>query len=92
MMMIYFIDKVILAMAGLRLLSGFIEMMAGLLILKLNSVEKAMMVNAFLASIGPMVLLTSMTLGVISLAGKMPYSKLFLIGMGVSLIFIGLKK
>ncbi len=90
--MIIFIDKVIIAMAGLRLLSGFIEMMAGLLILKLNSVEKAMLVNAFLASIGPSVLLISMTLGVISLAGKMPYSKLLLIGMGVCLIFLGVRK
>ncbi|GGK18992.1 YqhV family protein [Caldalkalibacillus thermarum TA2.A1] len=90
--MIYIIDKVIVAMASLRLVSGLIEMVAGFLILKLNSVEKAMMVNAFLAMVGPLFFITSMTLGLVHLAGKMPYSKLVLIGTGVGLIILGLRK
>lgn len=42
-------EKVILAMAGLRIFSGLLEVTAGLLILKFNQVEKALMVNAVLA-------------------------------------------
>ena len=48
--MIYLVEKVILVMAGLRLVSGSIEFLAGLLILKLNSVEKALVVNSVLAT------------------------------------------
>lgn len=86
------IEKVILVMAGLRVLSGFIEMCAGFLIYKLNHVEKALMVNAGLALIGPIILITSVTLGIVHLADKLSFSKLLFIGMGVLFILIGLKK
>lgn len=86
------VEKVILAMAGLRIFSGLIELMAGLLIFKLNSVEKAVMVNAFLAIIGPVIFITSMTLGIIHMADKMSFSKLLFIGLGVGFIFLGIRK
>jgi uncharacterized membrane protein len=85
-------EKVILAMAGLRIFSGLLEMTAGLLILKFNSVEKALMVNAFLAIVGPIIFITSMSLGIIHLAEKLSYSKLLFIGLGVGFILLGLKK
>lgn len=90
--MLPMVGKVIMVMAGLRLISGSIEFLAGLLILKLNSVEKALMVNAVLATIGPLFFIASMTLGIIHIADKISYSKLFFIGLGVTCIFIGLKK
>lgn len=90
--MIYLVEKVILVMAGLRLVSGSIEFLAGLLILKLNSVEKALVVNSVLATIGPLFFIASMALGIIHLADKLSYSKLFFIGLGVLSILIGLKK
>ncbi len=90
--MFVIIEKIILIMAGLRLFSGFLEMMAGLIILKLNNVEKALMVNAFLAMVGPVFFITSMSLGIIHLADKVSYSKLVLIGIGVGFILWGLKK
>jgi hypothetical protein len=86
------IEKVILAMAGLRLISGLIEMLAGLLIYKLNDVEKALLVNAGLAMIGPIFLITSVTLGIVHLADKLTLSKLLLIGLGVLLVLVGIKK
>ncbi|WP_202076676.1 YqhV family protein [Caldalkalibacillus salinus] len=86
------IEKIILTLAGLRLLSGLIEMTAGLLILKFNQVEKALMVNATLAIVGPIVFISSVSLGLIHLADKVSYSKLGLIGLGVGIILYGLKK
>lgn len=86
------VEKVILVMAGLRLISGSLEFLAGLLILKLNSVEKALIVNSVLATMGPLFFIASMTLGLIQLADKLSYSKLFFIGLGITCIFIGLKK
>lgn len=90
--MLAMFERVILIMAGLRVFSGLIEMTAGLIILKLNSVEKAIMVNAFLAIIGPIIFIASMTLGIIHIADKMSYSKLLFIGLGVCFILLGIKK
>lgn len=90
--MFIIIEKVILAMAGLRIFSGLLEMTAGLLILKFNNVEKALMINAALAIIGPIIFISSMSLGIIHLADKLPYTKLMFIGLGVVFILLGLRK
>lgn len=86
------LTKIIIVLGSLRLISGMIEMLAGLLILKFNDVEKAVMVNATLAIVGPIIFITSMGLGLWHLSDKLSYSKLLLIGSGVCLILIGLKK
>jgi hypothetical protein len=85
-------EKIILAMAGLRIFSGLLEVTAGFLILKFNQVEKALMINAVLAVVGPVIFITSMSLGIIHLADKLSYSKLLFIGLGVGFILLGLKK
>jgi hypothetical protein len=85
-------EKIILILAGLRIFSGLIELFAGLLILKFNQVEKALAVNAALAIIGPIIFISSMTLGILHIADKVSYSKLLLIGLGAGLILIGLRK
>jgi hypothetical protein len=92
LVMFIIIEKVILAMAGLRIFSGLLEMTAGLLILKFNNVEKALMINAALAIIGPIIFISSMSLGIIHLADKLPYTKLMFIGLGVVFILLGLRK
>jgi SNF family Na+-dependent transporter len=86
------IEKVILVMAGLRIFSGLIEVTAGLLIYKFNNVEKALMFNASLAIVGPIIFITSMSLGLFHLADKISYSKLCLIGLGIGCIILGLRK
>lgn len=85
-------DKYVFGMAAIRILSGMIELSAALLMLKLNRVEDAMKINGLLAFIGPMILLTVTGIGIAGLAGKTEPWKMVLIGMGVMLIFIGVKK
>lgn len=85
-------DKFVFGMAGVRMLSGMIEFSAALLMLKLNRVDQAMKVNAVLAFIGPIILLTVTSIGIAGLAGKVSPLKLAIIGAGVILIFVGVNK
>lgn len=85
-------DKYVFGMAAIRMLSGIIEFSAALLMLKLNRVEDAMKVNALLAFIGPLILLTVTSIGIAGLAGRTDPWKMVIIGMGVILIFIGVNK
>ncbi len=85
-------EKAIIGMATLRLLSGSIEILAALWILKLNQVDKALLVNSGLALVGPIILLTTTTIGLVGLAEKIHFSKMLIIFAGVALIFIGVRK
>lgn len=87
--MLFIKDKFVFGMAGVRLLSGMMEFFAALLMLKLNRVDQAMKVNAVLAFIGPMVMLTATGIGLAGLAGKVSPVKMAIIASGVVLIFIG---
>ncbi|MDD4335078.1 MAG: YqhV family protein [Desulfotomaculaceae bacterium] len=84
-------DKIVLGMAGLRILSASIEFTAAILMLMYGRVETAFKINALLAVVGPMVLLTVTTLGLIGLAGKIAPSGMATVILGVILIFIGIK-
>jgi hypothetical protein len=85
-------DKIVAGMAFIRLFSGLIEVSAALLMLKLGRVESAFKINAFLAMIGPSVLLLVTTLGLIGLSGKISYHKMVIVMLGVVLIFAGIRK
>lgn len=80
--------KIVTGMALMRFLSASIEALAAVLMLRLNSVEKAFQINAVLALIGPLIMIIVATLGVIGLAGKIPVHKIAMIGLGVSLILL----
>ena len=84
--------KIVLGMALLRIISGLIELSAAGLMLYFNKVETAFKINACLAIIGPVIMLTVTSLGLVGLAGKIPLSKLVIILCGVALIFTGLLK
>ncbi|WP_027417734.1 YqhV family protein [Aneurinibacillus terranovensis] len=86
------LEKAIIGMALLRLLSGSIEIVAALLIIRLNEVEKALLVNSALAIVGPIVLLTTTTIGLIGLADRISMWKIIWIFAGIACIFVGLKK
>ncbi|MFH5184864.1 DUF2619 domain-containing protein [Paenibacillus sp. TAB 01] len=86
------INKIVLSMASLRLLSGSLEIIAALLMLRLNQIDKALMVNTGLAMVGPLVLLTTTTLGLVGIAEKLSYGKMLWVLVGVSCIFIGILK
>ncbi|MEQ2525946.1 DUF2619 domain-containing protein [Robertmurraya yapensis] len=89
--MFQFLEKAIIGMALLRMLSGSIEIMAALLFLKVNNVEKALMINSSLALIGPIVLIVTTTIGLIGIAEKISFVKMLWIFCGVGLILYGVK-
>jgi putative exporter of polyketide antibiotics len=86
------LEKAIIGMASLRLMSGTIEILAALWILKLNEVEKALLVNSGLAIVGPLTLLTTTTIGLIGMSDRISFTKLVWIFAGIACIFIGLRK
>lgn len=86
------INKIVLAMATLRLLSGGIEMLAALVMLRLNQVDKALVVNSSLALVGPFILLTTTAVGLAGLADRLSPSKLAWIAAGVTCLLIGILK
>ena len=86
-------DKYVFGMALIRRISGLTEFSAALLMLKLDRVEHAMKINtALLALVGPVVLISTTTIGLAGLAGKVSPVKMAIIGAGVTLIFIGVNK
>ncbi len=85
-------DRIVMGMAGLRMLSSAIEFSAALLMLHFNRVEDAFRSNAVLAMVGPSVMLTVTTLGLIGLAGKISTQGIFIVMTGVALIFLGVSR
>jgi len=86
------INKFVMSMASLRILSGTIEITAAILMLRWMQVEKALLINSGLALVGPLVLLTTTTIGLVGLADKLSFSKMLWIFMGVGFIFFGILK
>ncbi|UUZ94305.1 YqhV family protein [Paenibacillus sp. P25] len=86
------LNKIVLSMAAIRILSGSIEILAAMIMLRFNQIEKALLVNSGLALVGPFVLLTTTTIGLIGLADKLSFSKMIWVLAGVSCIFIGILK
>lgn len=84
-------DKLVWGMAGLRLLSGSVEVMAALLMIYYGTLEKAVVVNAFLSLIGPFVLIFVTTLGLVGLADKLDFTKILIVMAGVGLILYGVR-
>mgnify|MGYP001245878811 CR=1 FL=1 len=84
-------DKAILGMALLRLLSGTIEILVAIIILKLNQVDKALIVNSSLAIVGPIILILTTSIGVLSIATSISYSNIIWIFIGVFCIIYGVK-
>lgn len=85
-------EKAILGMASLRVLSGSLEILAALLILRVNQVEKALLINSGLALVGPIVLLLTTTIGLLGVAERVSFGKLVWILVGVACILIGVRK
>lgn len=86
------VEKIVLGMAALRFLSSSIEFTAALLMLYFNNVETAFKINATLAVVGPTVMITVTSLGLVGLAGKVSSLGLASILLGIALIFFGVNK
>ncbi|MFB5268380.1 YqhV family protein [Paenibacillus enshidis] len=85
-------DKFVAGMGMIRLLSGCLEIAAALIMLRLNQVEKALVVNTGLAMVGPLVLLATTTIGLVGMADKLSWDKLIWIGCGVACLMFGILK
>jgi len=85
-------NKIVLTMASLRMMSGSIEIIAAILMLRLATVEKALLVNSGLALVGPLVLLATTTIGLVGIAEKLSLGKMLWVIAGVSCLFIGILK
>ncbi|SFU89791.1 Protein of unknown function [Alicyclobacillus macrosporangiidus] len=83
------IDKVVYAMAGLRFLSSLAELTGACLMLYFGTAASALQVNAALALVGPLVLVTVTMLGISGLAGEMALWRIALIVLGVGCILLG---
>ncbi len=86
------INKVVLAMGTLRLLSGSIEIFAALLMLRLNQVDKALVVNSSLALVGPLILIATTTIGLVGISDKLSLGKFVWVLAGVTCLLIGILK
>jgi len=84
------VERVAAGMAAVRFLSSAVEFTAALLMLKYGTVEAAFKINAVLAFIGPLILLTVTGLGLFGLAGKISPWGIAVVLLGVALIFTGI--
>ncbi|WP_205672093.1 YqhV family protein [Ammoniphilus sp. YIM 78166] len=89
--MFHLLEKAVLGMAVLRLLSGSIEILAAMLMIKFNQVEKALVINSSLALVGPMILIATTTIGLVGITDKISFTKIIWILLGVACILIGVK-
>ncbi|MBM0067670.1 YqhV family protein [Alkalicoccobacillus gibsonii] len=85
------VEWTLLVMVLLRVLSGLIEITVAGLILRFNSVEKAIFLNGILALIGPTIFILSIVIGLVGLSDKLSIPKFMLIGTGAACILIGAK-
>lgn len=86
------LNKVVLSMASLRMLSGSIEICAALLMLRLNQIDKALIVNSSLALVGPLILITTTTIGLVGMSDKLSASKFAWVAAGIICLMIGIIK
>lgn len=89
--MVVAIEKALLLMIALRLISGSIEITAALFMLKFNSLEKAFYINSLLALVGPVILIVTTGIGLYGMAGKMPLMKSIGLVCGILLILYSLR-
>lgn len=74
----------------IRVISAMIELTGAFLMWRYARLDMAVRINGFLGLAGPLVLTTTMLLGVAGLtASRMPLGKIVWIGMGVGLILWG---
>jgi membrane-bound ClpP family serine protease len=86
------IEKVVLSMAAIRILSGTLEITAALFMLHYNTVERALVINSLLSIVGPIIFFSTMTIGIYGLSTKLSFSSLLWIMLGIICIVYGIKR
>lgn len=84
-------ERAIQSMAGLRIISGLIEIVAAVIIIRFGRVETALRINAFLGLVGPIVFIMVSALGIVAVAVKIVPMKIFFLAVGLLLVLLGTK-
>jgi len=85
------IEKALLFIIALRLLSGSIEITAAAIMFKLNDLEKAFYINTLLALVGPIILIVTTAIALLGLAEKISLTRIICLFCGIFLILYSLK-
>ncbi|MEK4486570.1 YqhV family protein [Psychrobacillus sp. FSL H8-0484] len=88
--MVQVIEKALLFIILLRLLSGSVEITAAMFMLKFNDLEKAFYINTLLALVGPVILIVTTWIGLIGLAEKISMTRIVCLFAGIFLILFSL--
>nr|WP_233168439.1 YqhV family protein [Paenibacillus roseus] len=79
-------------MATLRLVSGSLEIIAAIIMLRLNQIDKALVVNSSLALVGPIILISTTTIGLVGLSDKLSLDKFIWVLAGITCLMVGILK
>lgn len=82
----------VLSMGALRLFGGSMELIIAILILYFNDPKKALALNGMLAMVGPVILISTMVIGLAGVASELPLSKFIFVAIGVGCILFGVFK
>jgi hypothetical protein len=83
--------NVINHMALIRVISGLVEILAAVVIVRLGRVDLALRLNALLGLLGPVIFILVSALGIAAIAIKVSLLKVGLLSLGVILVVLGTK-
>lgn len=86
------LEKAIIGMALIRILSGGMEIFAAYLMIRFNEIDKALVINSSIALIDPFILILTTAIGVAAIADNISVSKIIFIIIGVIFILYGIKR
>ncbi|WP_218624999.1 MULTISPECIES: YqhV family protein [unclassified Sporosarcina] len=85
------IEKALLFIIILRIVSGSIDITAAMFMLKFNDLEKAFYINTLLALVGPCILIITTGIALVGLSEKISLTRMICLFGGITLILISLK-
>lgn len=89
--MVLFIEKALLVIIALRIISGSIDLTAAALMYKFNDLEKAFYINTLLALVGPVILIVTTSVALLGLAEKISIIRIICLFTGIVLIFFSMR-
>lgn len=84
-------ERALLFIIMLRVISGSIEITAAALMFKFNDLEKAFYINSLLALVGPFILIVTTGIALHGLTEKVSLTRMVCLFAGISLILFSLK-
>ena len=82
-------ERILSSMAVLRIISGLIEIISAIAIIKLGQIAHALRINALLGIVGPIVYVIISALGVVAIAFHFSFWKIITIILGIVLVLWG---